>query len=151
MCRVPGCPNLHERQRTVCSAHRHRLWRYGDVQADVPITPRRPRGSGSIKNGYLYVPRRGHPLVAADGNVKAHRVVLYEAIGPGVHACHWCGCPIDWDVRDMKDPRCLTVDHLNDVKDDNRLENLVASCGPCNTQRAHGAQLSPFVLEACGF
>src|SRR3990167_11499676 len=42
--------------------------------------------------------RRDHPLGRSrDGKVMLHRIVLYDQIGPGTHACHWCGRLVTWD------------------------------------------------------
>jgi len=51
-----------------------------------------------------------------------------------IRSCYWCGLSLDWPIA--------VVDHLNEDKADNRLENLVISCNNCN--RARGA-LIPFI------
>ena len=84
-------------------------------------------------SGYIALWAPDHPL-ARDGRnrVYEHRVVLYDALGPGPHACFWCDMPLGgWDE--------IVADHLNEQKDDNRPENLVVSCNSCN--RARGAML----------
>lgn len=55
------------------------------------------RGFCYIK-GYKYLTgMQDHPLVTNDrGQITEHRVVLYDAIGPGPHPCHWCGKLLDW-------------------------------------------------------
>ena len=83
--------------------------------------------------GYVALLEPGHPLAGRGGHVYEHRAVVYAAHGYGpCPTCHWCGCGLDW--------RRAVVDHLNEIKDDNRLENLVVSCNKCN--RARGAFLS---------
>jgi len=63
-------------------------------------------------------------------------VVLYDAIGPGPHECHWnrvTGCgkvALEWGGG-----QGIVVDHLNGDTLDNRPENLVPSCKVCNTRR----------------
>lgn len=71
-----------------------------------------------------------------------HRVVLYDAIGPGWHDCHHCGTAVSWDRTFPRHLDALVVDHLDDDKANNELSNLVPSCQPCNTKRA-GKRASP--------
>ena len=74
-----------------------------------------------------------HPLSTSGGVVAEHRKVLYDAIGPGPHACYWndqfgCGrASLDWVS--------ICVDHLDGDTLNNDLENLVVSCRSCNTKR----------------
>jgi 5-methylcytosine-specific restriction endonuclease McrA len=72
----------------------------------------------------------------ADGHGHAfeHRVVVYDRNGGIAGSCFWCGVALVWST--------LVVDHLNEVKADNRPENLVVSCNDCN--RARGA-MTPFL------
>ena len=64
-----------------------------------------------------------------------HRLVLYESLGPEPRPCHWCGKELLW-ITDRFAPNALQVDHLNQVRDDNRVENLVPACQVCNVRRA---------------
>jgi hypothetical protein len=81
---------------------------------------------------YIYLYRPGHPIADKNGRVQEHRMVLYDAIGPGPHCCHWCGRPsLTWGGR-----AGVAVDHLNRDPSDNRVENLVVSCQRCNTSPA---------------
>jgi len=85
--------------------------------------------------GYRRVNAPGHAIADSSGKSYAHRVALYDAIGPGPHTCHWCKWPgLEWGLP-RKDPNCLIVDHLNGVGDDNRPENLVAAHDWCNNNR----------------
>lgn len=71
-----------------------------------------------------------HPLYKGEV-IAEHRIVLYDSIGPGPHACHWgCGKVLEWGGREG-----IQADHLNRDKLDNRPENLVPSCLVCNWQR----------------
>src|SRR3990167_2031107 len=83
-----------------------------------------------------------HPLAEFHGTrthghvllVYAHRLVLWNVLGPGLHPCYWCGRPLRWARGHEAD--VITTDHLNDEPRDNRPENLVASCRGCNGGRA---------------
>lgn len=126
-CTIKGC-NKPTQARGWCSKHYFRWRRHGD-------TTTTHRGSGSISSaGYLRVKRPGHPLLQADGYIYMHRVVLYDAIGSGPHACHWCGRTVDWQPN--ASASLLEVDHLDADKMNNDRTNLVPSCGGCNRHRA---------------
>jgi hypothetical protein len=82
---------------------------------------------------YIYLYQPDHPIADVSGKVMEHRMVLYDAIGTGPHACHWgCGREgLTWGGI-----RGIHVDHLDGDPSDNRLENLVPSCQSCNKSRA---------------
>jgi hypothetical protein len=108
---------------------------------------RRLRGTGRdyiSDQGYRVVSCRGHSLADKSGRVYEHRLVLFGAIGEGPHSCHWCGRKINW--KRSEGVSRLVVDHLNDERCDNRLENLVPSCVYCNSERS----LRPDFLTHCG-
>lgn len=128
LCAIEGCGRLTH-ARGWCRAHYARWRATGDVGADRPIID----GTSPIK-GYRWMTARGHPLAHADGRVREHRYVLYECIGPGEHPCHWCGAVVSWAVV-FPAVGALVTDHLNWDRSDNRPENIVASCGPCNSHR----------------
>lgn len=84
---------------------------------------------------------KGHPIAPPCGVLAVARINLYEKIGPGPHACNWCGIEVDWN-RGRHAPGNLIADHLNWDATDDAPGNLVASCNLCNTHRhAHGAGL----------
>jgi hypothetical protein len=99
-----------------------RQWRYGTVELT------RKRKERSIhSHGYCVLFKPGHPLADSTGAVYEHRHVYYEANGDGPFNCFWCGCSLTWGR--------LHIDHLNNDKKDNHIDNLKASCPQCNQQR----------------
>jgi hypothetical protein len=144
ICSVEGCDrpgakrtrNGRVSQYSMCGGHRTRFYKHGDVQAENPIREQAAWGEGWINpQGYRRHSLTGHPTANRHGHVFDHRVVLYDAIGAGVHACHWCRVPVAWEV-DQRDGG-LEVDHLDGDKLNNDLSNLVPSCTGCNTSRRH--------------
>lgn len=123
--------------------HYHRKYRHGSVQKVA-----RDSGVSVVRGRYAtaYVP--SHPLAGTNGKAYAHRLVLYDLIGPGAHPCHWCSKVVFWDALEG-DPVRLHVDHLNGHRDDNRSENLTPACKACNTAR--GSQARHRALVGAGF
>lgn len=130
-CSTPGCNKTANRRKyNLCETCYFRMRRTGTTTK----IERKPKyryitGAGYIK---LFIP--GHPLADNQGTVFEHRKVLYDKLGDGIHQCQWCGAEISWDD--------IVVDHLNENKQDNSPDNLVASCNNCN--RARGAMI-PFI------
>jgi hypothetical protein len=126
-CTIDGCEKP-SKNRGWCSMHSRRWERHGDPLVSFP-NARYP------DRRYRRVKRPGHSLAGKDGVVALHRLVLYEAIGPGEHPCHWCSTLVDWSKRYPADQAALVVDHLDWNRANNELANLVASCPPCNSTR----------------
>lgn len=116
--------------REFCWEHGERLKKYGSLER--PETPSRRTNN----LGYILVKAPGHVLVGHQGWVFEHRIVLHETIGPGVHACHWCGRSVSWDYSYPRDLDALVVDHLDEDRQNNEPDNLVPSCSPCNVARS---------------
>lgn len=112
----------------MCYMHRNRVARHGS-----PDVVRLPQRKDALK-GYRVIQQPDHPLAGALGEIYEHRMVLYEALGGGEHPCHWCGRLVAWST-DVARNR-LVVDHLDGVKYNNTLDNLVPSCTGCNTLRS---------------
>lgn len=138
-CKADGCSNRATRVgHGLCEKHYTRLRRRGSLRLALEDAP--PPREVNHSNGYIleYVP--SHPLASRTtmSRVYQHRRVYYDAYGEGPFACYWCGDEVGW--HDMH------VDHLNAIRDDNRLKNLVPSCGPCNqsrgTKKTHVERLS---------
>jgi hypothetical protein len=70
-----------------------------------------------------------HPLANKNGQVAEHRKVLFDKIGEGPHPCHWCNKIVSWFDKS------LCSDHLDGDPGNNNQENLVPSCGTCNSRR----------------
>lgn len=94
----------------------------------------------SKRHNYVMTKRPGHPLAPPGGQLPLHRVLLYDAIGPGPHACHQCSTEVNWSSRRTA-KGCLVVDHLDGDPTNNDLANLAPACHPCNTSRGHDARL----------
>lgn len=128
LCIVQGCRNLKQYDSGLCNSCYYRQRRTGTTAP--PVYAYRSMHS----SGYVCLQEPSHPL-AVNGSVFEHRKVLFEAIGPGHHPCHWCQTPVEW-MRKGTAKRCtLVVDHLDADKANNALENLVPSCSRCNWSR----------------
>ena len=141
-CIVPGCGKPPRTAKAEwCKMHYHRWYRHGSTdKVSVGISKRRPRR-------YKRIAAAGHPLADKYGRAYAHRVTLYDMIGPGEHRCHWCSALVKWAPKGT--PGELHPDHINGDGGDNRPENLVPSCRGCNTAR--GLQRRSDMLRAEGF
>ena len=80
----------------------------------------------------------GHPLAQADGRTRVHRLVLFDAIGPGAHPCHWCQKIVHWEAEPA-----LVADHLDGNTWNNDPGNLVPACFVCNIHRAPKSRPKP--------
>lgn len=121
-CSVIGCTKP-PRSRTSphCEMHYGRLRRNGSLDNVM-------RGRSIERaDGYVIIPAKGHPMALGESHAYEHRVVFFDARGPGPHACHVCG-----EEGMLADQH---VDHLNEVRNDNRIENLNAACPGCNPWR----------------
>lgn len=78
---------------------------------------------------------KGHPIAPASGRIAEARLVLYDKIGPGKHACNWCGTSIEWMPGAGPVPGAIMADHLDWDRTNNAPENVVAACHNCNAHR----------------
>lgn len=103
------------------------------------------------RNGYVKYVGFNHPACAANGLTGYHRILLWDMLGGKDTECHWCGKHVSWNSDDWYTR--LVTDHVNTVKDDNRPENIVASCNLCNVTREGGQKpkVSKYAGQACAF
>ncbi len=138
MCSVEGCDvRVRSAKAIMCEKH------YGRIRRNGSLELRAPQPTRMHTHGYVLVYSPNHQL-SSGTYVYEHRLVYHEAHGNGPFRCHWCGIAVTWAT--------MHVDHVNAIKDDNRIENLVASCAGCNqwrgkeamtrTMRARGRQIS---------
>lgn len=144
-CAVKGCPHPPS-ARGWCRTHYEQWRRRGDPLAPDARILR--DGTRRWDRSYVRTKLAGHPLAWNSGWVHEHRAVLWAKIGPGTHACHWCGKPVRWggprQGREGK-PTALIADHLDGFALNNAPENLVPSCFSCNLTRR-----TPRVCGQCG-
>lgn len=125
LCRVDGCERVaHYKTECLCQKHYFRFWRNGTT--DIVRKTAKPRIEDD--RGYQFLHAPGHPLLA-NGQiyVAEHRIVLFEAIGPGPMNCELCGKPLTW--------KSCCVDHIDENTRNNERSNLRPTCNPCNARR----------------
>jgi len=127
-CEIDGCLRLPRLGRKVCPMHDRRI-ELGQVGQELQA-PSKAGGKfvRAKTRGYLEEKLPGHPLATKAGRVLQHRRVYYDEYGLGPFECYWCGQTVTWGT--------VHIDHLNEIRDDNRLENLVAACTKCNVNRS---------------
>lgn len=127
LCTVDGCERVANRKASqLCETHYYCRRRTGCT--DDPTYSERCVSS----HGYFTILSPGHPLADKGGRVYEHRLVLFGILGGGEHPCFWCEKLVRWGVRGRS---ALVVDHLDGKTTNNHLNNLVASCNPCNSSR----------------
>jgi hypothetical protein len=129
LCVFPGCQNRRGTYKTgICNSCYWRIKRTGTIE-------RRAWAYRSLSShGYVVLSNKTHPLTNPAGRLYEHRMVLYDAIGKGPHPCHWCGTSVDW-IKGKCFKGSLVPDHLDGVKSNNAVSNLVPACNHCNTNR----------------
>lgn len=121
MCTVDGCSKPPRRLSAMyCEMHYMRFYRNKTLEK---INTAKQKFHS---HGYVLIPASGHPL-ATNSYVYEHRAVYYDHYGKGPFNCYWCGSQVTWAD--------LHIDHLDDDKKNNAIENLVASCPICNQKR----------------
>ena len=128
-CIADGCCRIATRIKSqMCEMHYYRIRRRGSLSTLAEEIGQRPDMLHS--HGYVLEHAPNHPLgtKGQQSRIYQHRLRYYDAHGEGPFSCYWCGVQVSWDD--------LHIDHLNDVRSDNTLSNLVASCARCNQGRA---------------
>lgn len=129
-CEVDGCADrVRSPGVTLCEKHYMRQRRRGTTKKAVEANP--PKAEIYHSNGYVKEYMPDHPLWGeVRGRLYQHRRVFFDHNGKGPFRCHWCDKHVSWD--------CMHVDHVNAIRDDNAIGNLVASCPRCNQNRGLG-------------
>lgn len=140
LCKHIGCNRKATRiEAGLCDACYCQKRRTGSLERVLRV------GRTVNKQGYVSICDPQHPLFnKTQHSVSEHRKVYYDASGGMDPDCYWCGADLRWADVDAGGNKksSVVIDHLNENKTDNRIENLVASCNKCN--RARGGIL-PFL------
>jgi hypothetical protein len=80
--------------------------------------------------GYQHIKAPGHPLADKGGWLGYHRYLVYEHVAGKPQRCSYCNYgPLPWRGGFQQ---AIIVDHINDIKGDDRLDNLTIACNWCN-------------------
>lgn len=85
-------------------------------------------------DGYWIVKQPNHPLAylanGRTGWVKRHRMIYFDHVNGEEQHCLYCGYgPLPWRGHYRTS---INIDHFNEVKGDDRIENLLPACFWCN-------------------
>lgn len=132
-CYVDGCErDAMYKIKKLCQKHYFRIMRNGT--SDIKITQRKYRRINSA--GYHLIHEKNHPLVNKDEYVYEHRYVIYNAKNGIAGNCELCGVKEDWAT--------CHVDHIDNDKSNNKVENLRVCCRACNVMRGHSSKHNSF-------
>lgn len=129
LCSVYGCFNpVKYKQQQVCQTHYHRQWRTSTYE----LRDKTCKQVIETPNGYVKIKSPGHPLANSDGYAYQHRLIVYARYGESLPDCELCGKPTDW--------KHCHIDHRDNDRKNNNLENLRPVCRACNTMREYPAR-----------
>lgn len=93
--------------------------------------------TGTVRHhdrGYQRIKAPGHPLSDQRGWARYHRYLVYEHVEGQPQRCSYCNYgPLPWHGGWRES---INIDHINDIKGDDRLDNLTPACHWCNTMKA---------------
>ena len=98
----------------------------------------KPLPIGTIRQrdqrGYKTIKDPTHPLAATRGGNKGwvphHRWLAYNHVNGQPQSCAYCGHgPMPWTGGTH---HAINIDHINEIKGDDRLDNLTFACSWCN-------------------
>lgn len=112
--------SMYEKQQ-VCQKHYFRFMRKGHYSLK---TPKYRLGHSG---GYIQLKEPNHPLASKGGYVYEHRLIYYEKISKEVSSCQICEKPVSWNN--------VHIDHIDENRRNNSMENLRALCNGCNVSR----------------
>lgn len=141
-CKEDGCTQPRYRNHGLCSAHKsekHRLWRAANPESvrqhNTQYFAKHEGDTYLHTSGYVQYLGFDHPACAPGGITPHHRLIMWDKVDGQSVPCAECGGTLRWDVP-FSDPAFLCVDHINEIKDDNRPENLDPVHNACNRKRA---------------